>query len=88
MKHGITSALTGAVIGLAVLALGTLSGCAQKKPVLNHPVAQLVIPVSCIDGVVGGTKEVICEQLADNAGEAVCKGGVIVKFHCTKSLPK
>lgn len=86
MKPAVTSALTGAVIGLGVMAL--LSGCAKKKPVLIHPVAQLVIPVSCIDGVVGGVKEVACEQLADNASEAVCRGGVIVKFHCTKSLPK
>lgn len=75
------------LLTLAALAAITL-GCASKKTVLIHPAAQFAIPVSCIDGVVGGTKDVLCEQFPGDGTKAVCKGGVIVKFHCTKSLPK
>jgi hypothetical protein len=68
---------------LFVTALACL-GCAVHKPVLARPVAQLVIPVACIDGVTAGTAEVRCDQLSDDPRKALCKGGLIVQFHCTK----
>jgi hypothetical protein len=44
MKPAVTHALTGALIGLAVLALGALSGCAAKKklpePIIGPAVAR------------------------------------------------
>jgi hypothetical protein len=57
---------------------------------LARPAAQLAIPVSCIDKVVGAVPDMTwCEALpkkTPNApDQAVCRN-VIVQFHCTKAV--
>lgn len=73
----------------AGLGLMALPGCAAKQTTkLSHPDGSLLLPIECIDSVIGGTKETRCEVLPkknpNSPDLALCKGGMIVRFHCTK----
>lgn len=79
-------------LGIRVVLCLAVSGCAGAHKELARPVAQLVIPIPCVDGVVAGTKDVVCEaqpkKTPNGPDLALCRGGVIIQYHCSKVAAK